>query len=105
VTDVAGIIEAAVEHCGSAIADKRQHLSIDMPPTPLLIDGDPPACPVARTAQQCLTYTPEGGAIKTLWSAEEGRLQIVVRDSGRDGTGRYVAHLRDVRVERNNDHG
>lgn len=84
VTDVAGIIEAAVEHCGSAIADKRQHLSIDMPPTPLLIDGDPLRLVqvVTNLLSNASTYTPEGGAIKTLVSAEEGRLQIVVRDSG-----------------------
>lgn len=106
ITEVSGIIEAAVEHCGSAIADKRQHLAVDMPSTRLMIDGDPLRLVqvVTNLLSNASTYTPEGGDIEARVSAEGDRLQITVRDSGQGMAPGDTARIFDM-FERGTENG
>ncbi len=83
--DVATIIEAAVEHCRPAMLEKRQHLTIDLPPAPIRIRADHLRLVqvVTNLLNNASTYTPEEGHIETLVRVDGDTLQLDVRDNGR----------------------
>ncbi|MGZ8230882.1 MAG: hybrid sensor histidine kinase/response regulator [Burkholderiales bacterium] len=78
-TALSDVMAQAVESCTPAIEERKQHLTVLVPPQPLTLDGDP-----ARLAQvfsnllnNAAKYTQEGGAIT--FSAEQRADSVVLR--------------------------
>ncbi len=83
-TDIGAVVRRAVETSAPGIENARHTLDVDLPPEPVLVDGD------ANRLNQLLTnllnnaarYTAEGGKISVSARVEAGRAVIRVRDSG-----------------------
>jgi PAS domain S-box-containing protein len=83
-TDLAAIIEVAVETARPLIEDRRHELSIELPKTPVSLVADP--LRVSQVVSNLLTnaakYTDPGGRITLAARCDEQQVQIVVTDNG-----------------------
>lgn len=82
--DLIRIIDEAVEACRPAMDTRMQHFSVQVPPHPLSVKGDP-----VRLAQilrnlldNASKYTPEGGQIRLSVAVVDDAVVMVVSDSG-----------------------
>lgn len=82
--DLVGILEQAVITCRGGMQARKQQLSVELPPGPLYLRGDP-----IRLAQifnnlldNASKYTPEGGEIALAMTTLEDVISISVRDNG-----------------------
>jgi CheY-like chemotaxis protein len=82
--DVRAIVDEAVEQVRPQLGARRQRLSLHLPGTPLMVEGDR-----ARLVQvlsnllgNAVKYTPEDGAIEVGAQAQGGQLVLAVRDNG-----------------------
>jgi len=78
------IIACSIETCQEAVCAKRQHLSVQTPEQPLLLDGD-----AARLTQvfvnllgNAIKYTPKEGWISVAVAQGAGTIDVCVTDSG-----------------------
>lgn len=84
VLDMAGVIDEAGEGCRPAMERRRQHFTIQRPPGPLQVSGDPArlAQILANLLDNASKYTPEGGEITFSAAVAGEHLVITVADSG-----------------------
>ncbi|MEO8017043.1 MAG: PAS domain S-box protein [Pseudomonadota bacterium] len=83
-TDLAKVVEAAVETSRPTVEAKSHQLSIDLPPEPVRFAADP--LRLAQVLSNLLTnaakYTDPGGKILLRARADDANLEISVTDSG-----------------------
>ena len=81
---IADVIAAAVETVQPLLDQKKQHLEVDAINPQLTVRGDPVrlAQVVGNLLHNAAKYTGEGGQIVLATRSNDGRAEIVVRDSG-----------------------
>jgi PAS domain S-box-containing protein len=83
-TDLAAVVEAAVETARPAIDAKRHTLTAHLPPEPIMFAADP--LRLAQILSNLLTnaakYTDHGGSIEIRGSASENVVTLAVADTG-----------------------
>ena len=81
---IADVLAAAVETVQPLLEQKRQQLETDTGSAELTVRGDPVrlAQVVGNLLHNAAKYTGEGGKIVLAARANEGRVEIVIRDSG-----------------------
>ena len=83
-TDFAGVVRAAGEDLAPALAERDLSMSLDLPATPVVLDGD--AEHLHRMVLHLLTnavkFTPDGGEILISAAAHDDTAVLVVSDSG-----------------------
>ncbi len=84
VLDLGALVACAVQTCRPGMEDKAQRLTLESPPTPLWVDGDPDRLMqiLNNLLGNASRYTPPGGEIAVTLHAEPGRVILIVKDSG-----------------------
>lgn len=95
---VSEFVDQAVEMYRGLIDSQRQHLTLDMPASPLFVDGD-----LTRLAQiignllhNAAKYTQEGGDIALIARPEGDKAVIRVTDSGSGISAEMLPHIFDL---------
>ena len=82
--DLRSIIESAVETAQPQLASAGVSLTLDIPPTPLILDAD--ATRISQVVLNLLTnaakFTPSGGQVWVIAGAQGERVCLAVRDTG-----------------------
>ena len=82
--DLRSIIESAVETAQPQLTSAGVSLTLEIPPTPLMLDAD--ATRIAQVVLNLLTnaakFTPSGGRVSVVARALVERVSVTVRDSG-----------------------
>jgi two-component system CheB/CheR fusion protein len=78
------VVESALESTRSLVHAARHHLTVVLPPEPILVMADPVrlAQVVANLLINATKYTPDGGNIQLEASVQDGTLSLSVADSG-----------------------
>ncbi|VTU39775.1 hybrid sensor histidine kinase/response regulator [Variovorax sp. PBL-E5] len=97
-TKVGDFVDQAVEMYRGLTDAQHQHLTLDMPVSPMYVDGDP-----ARLAQiignllhNAAKYTPQGGAIALSARPERDTVVIRVTDNGSGIAAETLPHIFDL---------
>jgi two-component system phosphate regulon sensor histidine kinase PhoR len=82
--DVRQIFSGVVADLSPTIEAKRQHVSIDVPPEAMQVDGDPAKLHdiVRNLVENAVNYSPEGADVTLAASRVNGQYTITVADSG-----------------------
>jgi signal transduction histidine kinase/ActR/RegA family two-component response regulator len=82
--DVATVVRSAGETSRPLIAAAGHHLSLELPPEPLLLEGDPVrlAQIFANLLNNAAEYSPAGGRIALTVQSEGAMVAVAVRDTG-----------------------
>jgi PAS domain S-box-containing protein len=82
--DLVGVVRSCAEDLRTTIEERGLALSVDVPPGPLAVTGDPTrlAQVVGNLLHNATKFTPRGGAVALSLSAAGGRAEIRVRDTG-----------------------
>ncbi|KAA0090954.1 sensor histidine kinase [Paraburkholderia sp. T12-10] len=93
--DIAAILADSCEMIASAAAARRQTFTVQMPDSPLRIEGDPVrlAQAVANLLHNAVKYTPADGEISMTARAEGIDLIISVRDTGLGISDAILPHV------------
>jgi signal transduction histidine kinase len=97
-TPVAAFVEQAVETCRALIDAQHQTLTLEMPATPVDVDGDPMrlAQIVSNLLHNAAKYTQEGGAI-TVEARRAGETVVIrVSDNGAGISADALPHVFDL---------
>ena len=95
---VSEFVDQAVEMYRGLIDSQRQHLTLDMPVSPMYVDGD-----LTRLAQiignllhNAAKYTPEGGHIALIARPDRDKVVIRVTDTGSGIAAETLPHIFDL---------
>src|SRR5687767_8168848 len=82
--DLRSVIESAVETAQPQLTSAGVHMTLNLPPTPLLLDAD--ATRIAQVVLNLLTnaakFTSSGGHVSVTARPQHDRVAIIVKDSG-----------------------
>lgn len=94
-TAVSQFVGQAVELCRDLIDAQRQQLTVDLPVTPLYVDGDPMrlAQIIGNLVHNAAKYTPEGGVITVNAKAEGDSVVLKVTDNGNGISEDALSHI------------
>lgn len=83
-TNLGRIVEAVLDRWRSALAEKRLALSLELPPQPLWVDGDPLRLhwAINNLLNNAHKYTPTGGRIEVRLFPTEGEARLEISDTG-----------------------
>jgi len=97
-TAVTEFVDQAVESCRALIAVRKQHLTLELPPVAIFVDGDPVrlAQIFNNLLQNAVKYTAEGGAIDIRAHSLGDRVEIQVRDDGMGISAEALPHVFDL---------
>jgi signal transduction histidine kinase len=99
--EMAQILDLAVETCRPAMESRQQHLSVQMPQGPLVVNGD--AMRLAQVFSNLLDnaskYTPRGGSISLTSSVHGDALAITVSDNGIGITAEALPRIFELFVQ------
>jgi len=100
-TAVADFIQQAVEASRDLIAAKDQRLSLDLPATPLFMDGDPARLVqiVTNLLRNSAKYTGQGGQISISARRQGNKVVIRVRDNGMGISPEALPYVFDLFVQ------
>lgn len=78
------VVECAIEHCRSAMMDRRHHLDLSVPESCVVIEADHVRLVqlISNLLSNAIAYTPPGGEIHLQAALVGTHLRVVVRDSG-----------------------
>ncbi len=84
VVNVATIAERAASNVRSLVSERRQRLSVSLPPQPISVNGDPTRLEqvVGNLLNNAAKYTPPEGQIDLLVEQDADQVVIHVRDTG-----------------------
>src|SRR5205823_1971931 len=84
VVDLASVIDRTVEAIRPLIEDRRQELTLDLPPQPVRLEADPTRLEqvLANLLNNAVKYTDHGGRIGLSARREGGELVLRVKDTG-----------------------
>ena len=96
--ELADVVARAVEMVGPLLENKRHHLSVDIPPHGLLIDGDATrlAQVVGNLLGNAAKYTPPCGSIFVIGEAHGSSVSLRVRDTGIGISPEMLPHVFDL---------
>jgi CheY-like chemotaxis protein/two-component sensor histidine kinase len=82
--DLRAVIETAVEVTRPALTENRQKLTLKLPKTPVLVDGDPHRLTqvVGNLVNNAAKYSPAGSKVDVTVGVETERVVVTVRDNG-----------------------
>jgi signal transduction histidine kinase/CheY-like chemotaxis protein len=97
-TDIAETMRFAVEACQPLIRSRRQHLSVDCPEQPMVVDGDRTRLVqiFSNLLHNAAKYTPEGGSIGFSAARESGAVVVRVSDNGLGIAPDVLPHVFDL---------
>jgi CheY-like chemotaxis protein len=96
--EIAETMRFAIEAAQPLMRGRRQHLSVDFPPQPLTVDGDPTRLVqiLSNLLHNAAKYTPEGGAINFAASRAAGSVVLRVTDNGCGIAPEVLPHIFDL---------
>jgi signal transduction histidine kinase len=96
--EIAETMRFAVEAAQPLMRGRRQHLSVDFPPQPLAVDGDPTRLVqiFSNLLHNAAKYTPEGGTITFSAAPEAGSVVLRVTDNGCGIAAEVLPHIFDL---------
>jgi CheY-like chemotaxis protein/two-component sensor histidine kinase len=97
-TAVSAFVDQAVEIYGGLIETQHQQLTLDMPVTPIYVDGDPVrlAQIIGNLLHNAAKYTQEGGVIAVSARPAGNTVVIRVSDNGSGISADAVLHIFDL---------
>lgn len=95
--DAAAAIQASVDTLRPAAVDKAQRISVDAAATLPCVLADPKRLQqiVSNVLSNAIKFTPEGGTIAVVAREADGRLEVVVKDSGMGIDRAFLPHVFD----------
>ena len=92
------IVHDAIEQVGPLMTSRKQQLEVDLPDTPLQVDGDHKRLVqvVANLLNNAAKYTPEGGHIRVRLEGQEEQLLLTVADDGIGMQPELIARVFDL---------
>jgi len=99
--DMALLMEEAIEASRSIVERRQQHFTVQVPPGPLLVHGDPVrlAQILGNLLDNASKYTPEAGHIDLTVVAADDTLFITFSDTGIGITAEALPHIFDPFVQ------
>jgi signal transduction histidine kinase/ActR/RegA family two-component response regulator len=95
---LAEVIEQAVETVQPRIEERQQQLQVELPPGPIIADGDRVRLTQVFTnlLGNASKYTGDGGAIRLAVVVNDAEIAIAVEDSGAGMTAEIIPHIFDL---------
>jgi signal transduction histidine kinase len=95
---LADVIEQAIETVQPRINERRQQLQVELPPDPIIADGDRVRLTQVFTnlLGNASKYTGDGGAIRLAVAVHEAETAITVEDNGTGMTAEIIPHIFDL---------
>ena len=95
IVDMRAIVAEAVDNCRPAMSARSQRLKINLPPTPLDMDGDAGRLVqvVSNLLDNASKYTPPGGVVRVSVAATDDELRLIVSDNGIGVSAQALPHL------------
>jgi CheY-like chemotaxis protein len=99
--DIRELVPDAIQAAKTLLHDKGQHLRVDQPESPLVVEADPVR--LLQVLENLLTnaakYTPHGGHIDLQLQQRTAECVVTVRDSGRGIRPELLANIFDMFVQ------
>ena len=96
--EISEAMRFALEAARPLIRGRRQHLSVDFPPQPLTVDGDPTRLIqiFSNLLHNAAKYTQEGGSIRFSAERQAETVQVRVTDDGCGIAAETLPHIFDL---------